>query len=231
MNYLIIGANSTIGKHIIKIVCSEDHHCYVCSRTELEIEHPNIHSIKLDLANEEFPLDFIPEKLDGLIYMPGTINLKPFRSLKKEDFLESYEINFLGAVKSIKAAEASLKKSEQASILLFSTVAVQTGMQYHSLVASSKGAIEGLTRTLAAEFAPKIRVNSIALSLTNTKMAERFLSNDSKIEASKERHPLKSIGDPEDIANLSAFLLGHKSKWITGQIITADGGIGSLRIL
>jgi NAD(P)-dependent dehydrogenase (short-subunit alcohol dehydrogenase family) len=229
MKYLLVGGNSVIGTSLIKSLLQKGHTCYVISRSELEIKDENILFRQLNIAKEDFPADFLPEELDGMVYLPGTINLKPFRTLKPEAFQEAIDINFLGAVKSIQAAEASLKKSEGAGIVLFSTVAVQTGMPFHAAVASAKGAVEGLTRSLAAEFAPGIRVNCIAPSLTKTKMAERFLSNESKIEASQNRHPLKEVGDPEDLAKMAEYLLSKDAKWISGQIIGIDGGIGSLR--
>lgn len=230
MNYLIIGGNSTIGQILIKSLSDQGHNCYVISRTPLEQTTRGVKSIELDVVKDDFPEHFLPNVLDGLIYLPGTINLKPFRALSPDAFREAYEINFMGSVKSIQAAEKSLKNSDQASIVLFSTVAVKTGMPFHAVVASAKGAVEGLSRSLAAEFAPKIRVNTIALSLTDTKMADRFLGSESKRAAAEERHPLKEVGDPNDIAALAEFLLSKKARWITGEIIKADGGIGSLKV-
>lgn len=230
MSYLIVGGNSVIGKFLVNQLADAGHECYVISRSPAVTAHDHISWQMMDIINDPIPEDFLPDSLDGLVYLPGTIHLKPFRALKPEDFFEAFEINFMGSIKSIQAAEASLKKSGNASVVLFSSVAVQTGMPFHAAIAAAKGAVEGLTRSLAAEFAPKIRVNSIALSLTDTKMAERFLSSDSKREAAKDRHPLKEIGNPEDIASLVEFLLGKKSRWITGQIIRADGGIGTLKV-
>jgi len=135
----------------------------------------------------------------------------------------------MGAIKSLQAVLKNLQQSEQASIVFYSTVAVQTGMPFHASVASSKGAIEGLTKSLAAEYAPKFRVNAIAPSLTDTPLADKFLNNESKLEKASERHPLKSIGSAEDIAETTCFLLSDKSKWMTGQIIHLDGGIGNLK--
>jgi 3-oxoacyl-[acyl-carrier protein] reductase len=230
MDYLIIGGNSTIGKVLINSLVQHGHTCYVISRSDIEPSHPSIKSLKLNILEENIPADFLPQVLDGLVYLPGTINLKPFRALSTDAFREAYEINFIGSVKSIQAAEKSLKKSESASIVLFSTIAVQTGMPFHAAIASAKGAVEGLSRSLAAEFAPKVRVNTIALSLTDTRMASRFLDSESKMKASEERHPMKQIGDPNDIAALVEFLLGKNAKWITGETIRADGGIGTLRV-
>jgi NAD(P)-dependent dehydrogenase (short-subunit alcohol dehydrogenase family) len=123
-----------------------------------------------------------------------------------------------------------LKKAENASIVLFSTLAVQTGLNFHTQVAASKGAIEGLTKSLAAEFAPKIRVNCIAPSLTNTPLAASLVNTDQKMDASAQRHPLKRIGTTADIANMAAFLLSEKASWITGQILHVDGGMSSLKV-
>jgi NAD(P)-dependent dehydrogenase (short-subunit alcohol dehydrogenase family) len=164
-----------------------------------------------------------------LVYFPGSINLKPFRGLKESDFLNDFNINVLGAIKSIQTYTPNLQLSDKASIVLFSTVAVQTGMPFHASIAVSKGAIEGLTRSLAAEFAPKIRVNCVAPSLTHTPMAERLLSTPEKIEASANRHPLKKIGEPKDLANMVEFLLSENASWITGQIMHVDGGMGSIK--
>jgi NAD(P)-dependent dehydrogenase (short-subunit alcohol dehydrogenase family) len=149
--------------------------------------------------------------------------------LKEEDFLADFKVNHIGAVKVIQQSLKALKKSENASIVLFSTVAVQTGLSFHSSVASAKGAIEGLGKALAAELAPTIRVNVIAPSLTDTPLAERLLSSDDKKKANADRHPLKSIGTAEDMANTARFLLGDDSRWMTGQVIAVDGGMGSLR--
>jgi NAD(P)-dependent dehydrogenase (short-subunit alcohol dehydrogenase family) len=230
MNYLIVGGNSTIGKILINSLVQQGHTCYVISRSDVEPSHPSVKSLKMNILVEEIPQEYLPEVLDGLVYLPGTINLRPFRALSAEAFREAYEINFMGAVKSIQAAEKSLKNSENASIVLFSTVAVKTGMPFHTAVASAKGAVEGLSRSLAAEFAPKVRVNTIALSLTDTQMANGLLNSESKIKAMEERHPLKQIGDPNDVSALVEFLLSKNAKWITGETIRADGGIGTLKV-
>jgi NAD(P)-dependent dehydrogenase (short-subunit alcohol dehydrogenase family) len=140
-------------------------------------------------------------------------------------------INFFGAVKIIQACLKNLKKAESPSIVLFSTVAVQNGMPFHSGISGAKGAIEGLTRSLAAEFAPKIRVNAIAPSIIDTPLAEKLLGNDEKKLASANRHPLKQIGDVDDISNAVEFLLSEKSKWMTGEILHIDGGMNSIRPL
>lgn len=227
-NYLIIGAGSGIGKAIMEELNHSDNQLYVTSRSRDKIEaKDNIHFQELDVT-QDFELE-IPEQLDGLVYCPGTINLKPFHRLSEEDFINDFKINHLGAVKVIQQALKALKKPEQASIVLFSTVAVQTGLSFHASVASAKGAIEGLSKSLAAELAPKIRVNAIAPSLTDTPLASNLLSTDQKKTANAERHPLKKIGTPKDIAKAAVYFLGEDSGWVSGQVLTIDGGIGSLR--
>jgi len=226
---LVIGGNSTIGTHIIRDLTGKGHSVTTLSREPFGEEIEGVTSHILDITTDEIPAEYIPDALDGLVYMPGTINLKPFRALKPEVFREDIEINFMGAVKAIQAALKNLKSGSHPAIVLFSTVAVQTGMPFHSSIASAKGAVEGLTRSLAAEFAPDIRVNCIAPSLTRTKLAGRLIASDEKVEASAKRHPLNRIGEPEEIAKMALFLLEEDSSWMTGQIITMDGGIGSLK--
>jgi NAD(P)-dependent dehydrogenase (short-subunit alcohol dehydrogenase family) len=169
--------------------------------------------------------------LDGVAYCPGSINLKPFRSLKSDAFLDDFQINVLGAVKVLQASQKALQKAaEPSSVVLFSTVAVAQGMPYHASVAAAKGAVEGLTKSLAAEWAPSTRVNCIAPSLTDTPMAARLLNSDEKKSAAAARHPLRKIGKAEDIAALASFLLSSQSSWMTGQVIGLDGGLSSLRV-
>jgi len=226
-NILIIGASSGIGKALAsKLIKEGDSNLYLASRNQPDLEGDfNFQSINVQ---EDFELD-LPEKLDGLIYCPGSINLKPFHRFKDEDFLNDFSINTLGAIKVIRQALPSLKKSEQASIVLFSTVAVGTGLSFHTSIAAAKGGLEGLARSLAAELAPSIRVNLIAPSLTNTPLAERLLSSLEKIDANANRHPLKRIGSPEDMANAASFLLSDDSSWMTGQTVNIDGGMSVLR--
>jgi NAD(P)-dependent dehydrogenase (short-subunit alcohol dehydrogenase family) len=151
--------------------------------------------------------------------------------LQDEDFLEDFRVNTLGAVRAIRTFLPLLKRSERASIVLFSTVAVRTGMSFHASIASAKGAIEGLTRSLAAEFAPKIRVNAIAPSLTDTPLAASLLATEQKRQVADKRHPLQRVGQPEDIANAAVYLLDQQSSWVTGQILHVDGGMSSLKLL
>lgn len=223
---LLIGASSAVAKALAKKLKSKEHKIISISRSKPDAPFDFFH--EYDVSSVEL-MPEIDICIDGLIYFPGTINLKPFRSLKQSDLELDFKINVIGAIKSIQSYSKNLNLSQSASIVLFSTVAVQTGMPFHASVASSKGAIEGLTRSLAAEFAPKIRVNCIAPSLTNTPMAERLLNSPEKIESSAQRHPLKQIGQPEDLADLAYFLLSESSKWMTGQILHLDGGMSSVK--
>jgi 3-oxoacyl-[acyl-carrier protein] reductase len=226
-NILIIGGSSGIGEALANQLNDGSNPLYLASRSESDVTGENVRYQHIDVL-EDFQLD-LPEQLDAVVYCPGSINLKPFHRLKEEDFLADFKVNHIGAVKVIQQSLKALKKSDNASIVLFSTVAVQTGLSFHSSVASAKGAIEGLGKALAAELAPTIRVNVIAPSLTDTPLAERLLSSDDKKKANADRHPLKSIGTAEDMANTARFLLGDDSRWMTGQVIAVDGGMGSLR--
>jgi NAD(P)-dependent dehydrogenase (short-subunit alcohol dehydrogenase family) len=229
-NILIIGASSGIGFALGKQLSAEGHQLYgTFHKTPSAFLDDNVKMHSLNVLDENLDLTFLPDLLDGLVYCLGSLVLKPFARIKPEDFAADFQLHLVGAVKVIQGCLPKLKNSAQASIVLFSTVAVQAGFNFHSMVASSKGAIEGLTRALAAELAPKIRVNCIAPSITDTPLAASLLSTDEKKEANAQRHPLKRIGKPEDLANLSGFLLSEKSSWITGQVLHADGGMSSLK--
>ena len=225
-NILLIGGSSGIGLSLVNQI-SQDHNVYVACRSNNSLPE-NVNYINYDVLNDELDSSLFPETIDSFIYLPGSINLRPFKSLSIESFKEDLEINFIGLIKSLKSVLKNLTTSNSASIVLFSTVAVQRGMPFHSSVSSSKGAIEGLAKSLAAELSPKIRVNVIAPSLVNTPLANRFLNNDLKIEKSANRHPLKRIGSASDIANLTDYLISDKSSWITGQIIAVDGGLSTI---
>ena len=227
-NILIIGGSSEIGKEIANSL--DDCKVYIATRTDLLEQKENQTSFIYDPIKDEINKEMIPESLDGFVYCPGTVNLRPFSGTKVETFVEDFEINVLGAIRSLKFVLQNLKNSSSASIVFFSSVVIKTGMPFHSSIGVSKGAIEGLSKNLAAELAPSIRVNTIAPSIIKTKLTEKFLNSDVKIENSKLRHPLKQIGYPKDIASLVKFLISDESKWITGQAINIDGGIGSLKI-
>ncbi|MEN8928457.1 MAG: SDR family oxidoreductase [Flavobacteriales bacterium] len=228
-NYLIIGGSSGIGKALTEQMALEGDVFATYNENEMESHIPNVNYYHLDVTADELEFENLPDELHGLAYCPGSINLMPFKRIKPAQFAEDFELQVNGAVKVIQKVLPNLKKANQSSILFFSTVAVQNGFNFHAQVAASKGAIEGLTRSLAAEFAPKIRVNAIAPSLTDTPLAGKLLSTDEKKEANAQRHPLKTIGNPDNIAQLGAFLLSDKSAWITGQVIHADGGMSSIK--
>ena len=230
-NFFIAGGSSGIGLEIVKTLHENGNDIYVGSRTHDPFAGlDGVHSFTLDVKADALDLEELPDVLHGMVYCPGTIRLLPFQRLTIADFLEDLQVNFLGAVKIIQACLARLKKSKTgASVVLFSTVAVKTGMPFHASVAGAKGAVEGLTRSLAAEFAPRIRFNAIAPSLTDTPLAQNLLSSQEKRQASADRHPLKRIGTPQEIAGLAVHLMSDASAWLTGQIIHMDGGMSSLR--
>ncbi|CAM4135419.1 SDR family oxidoreductase [Cytophagaceae bacterium 50C-KIRBA] len=227
--YVIVGASQGIGYSIAEQLLASGHRVLNFSRKASDLA--GIENYTWDALQEDDRIfSSLQGPIDGLAYCPGSIILKPFHRLSTSDFEVDFKINLIGAVRVIQVLLASLKQSDSASIVLFSTVAVQTGMGFHASIASSKGAIEGLTRSLAAEFSSlKIRVNAIAPSLTQTPLAQNLLSSPEKIEAGGKRHPLGRVGQAEDIANLAFFLLKPENSWITGQVIGVDGGIGSLR--
>ena len=227
-NILIIGGSSGIGLALADLLSSSNN-IYIASRSSDNLAGLNARHINFDATSEILDTSLLPEKLDGFVYCPGSINLRPFKGLSVEAFEKDFQINVTGAINSLKNVLGNLGASGNASIVFFSTVAVQTGMPFHSSVAASKGAIEGLTRSLAAEFAPKIRVNAIAPSLVNTPLASKFLNNDTKLEKANERHPLGRIGSAKEIAQAAAFLLGEESSWMTGRVLQLDGGIGNLK--
>lgn len=228
--YLIIGASSGIGKATATLLAQQGHKVIGTYNTTAPPQISNVDFHQLNILDNNLNLHFIPETLDGIVYCPGSINLLPFALIKPQDFLEDYNLQVIGAIKVIQACLPNLKKGEQPSIVLFSTVAVQHGFKFHTQVSSSKGAIEGLTKSLAAELSPTIRVNCIAPSITNTPLASKLLANDVKIKANAMRHPLKKIGTPEDLAHMVQFLTSEKSSWITGQIMGVDGGMSTLKI-
>ena len=228
-NILIIGGSSGIGAALTRQLAAE-HNVYVARRNPDTVSGVEFISIRLDIVSETITLEQLPDKLHGFVYTPGSINLKPFKGLKEAIFLEDFSINVLGAIKNLQIVTPLLQAAENASVVFFSTVAVQMGMPFHSSVATAKGALEGLTRSLAAEWAPKIRVNAIAPSLVNTPLAERFLNNEVKAAKVNERHPLKRVGTAEEIANAAAYLLSDDSGWMTGSILQLDGGIGNVKI-
>ncbi len=228
-NILIIGGSKGIGLETVNLL-ENDHNVFVASRTKDNLENKNVTHFTFDVLEDDINELELPEQIDSLVFCPGSINLKPFKMLKPSDFENDISLNFMALVKTTHKLLDRLKKSDQASIVYFSTVAVQMGMPFHTSVAAAKGAIEGFARSLAAEYAPTFRVNVIAPSLTDTPLASKLLGNDKKKEKMDERHPLKRVGTAHDIASMTAFLLSDDSSWMTGQILGVDGGMSSLNV-
>lgn len=228
-NILLIGGSYGIGYEIAKEL-QNDHTIFIASRTNENLSNLKVTHIPFDAATDVFDSSKLPDCIDGLVYCPGTINLRPFRGLKLETFESDMQLNFFSMVKVIQSILPQLTASDQSSIVLFSSVAASTGMPFHTSVAAAKGAIEGFAKALAAEYAPKIRVNVIAPSLTDTPLADKFLNNDEKREKSALRHPLKRVGTTQDIAQMASFLLDDKSSWISGQVYNVDGGMSTLLV-
>ena len=227
-NILIIGASSDIGLEICKLANADGHNIYATSRDDASANNFD-NFIQLNPNKSLDVLDDLPEDIDGLVYCPGTINLRSLQRLTLEDIKNEMEVNFYGAFNIIKKVLPNLKKNDGASVVLFSTVAVKTGMPMHSSIAAAKGALEGLAKSLAAELAPRVAINCVAPSIVDTKLAANILSTDERKQASADRHPLKTIGSINSIANSAYFLLQAKENWISGQIFRPDGGLSALK--
>lgn len=232
-NIVIAGGSKGIGLELVKLLEPSAERIDVWSRTagELPASGKVRHAV-CDFADANGPLPELPEEIQGAVYCPGTINLRSFRSLQIADFRQDLEINLIGAIRFLQACQPRLKgrDGEPASVVLFSTVAVGQGMPMHASVAAAKGAIEGLMRSLAAEWAPKVRVNAIAPALTDTPLASRLLSTPEKREAMATRYPLKRIGTAAELAQAAMFLISSQSNWVTGQVLGVDGGMSTCRI-
>lgn len=230
-NYLIVGGSHGIGLGIVKRLIARGAALTVVSRTNDKLAAiQGVTHVQADVTADEIDPSSLPDSVNGLAYCPGSINLGPIRGVKPAAMMEDFRLNVVGAVKCLQAALPAMKVAGSSSMLMFSTVAVSQGLPMHASVAAAKGAVEGLTRSLAAELAPNIRVNCIAPALTATPLAERFLSSDQKRAAMAEKYPLKRIGEVDDIASMAEFLLSETSSWITGQIIGVDGGMSTLRV-
>lgn len=226
-NILLIGGSHGIGLSMVKEL-QETNHLFVASRTDEALQHKNITHIKFDVTTDELDISQLPETIDGFVYCPGSINLKPFKMMSLDTIKDDMELNFFAMVKIVKGIISLM--NDGSSMVFFSTIAVGTGMPFHTSVAAAKGAVEGFAKSMAAEYAPKIRVNVIAPSLVDTPLAKRLLNNDKKREMMSDRHPLKRVGNPEDIAHAAVFILSDKSTWMTGQIIGVDGGLSTLNV-
>ena len=230
--YVVVGGSRGIGLGIVKRLAAGGNQVHVYSRTAGDLASiENVQHTVCDVVSQEITAEMFPPAIDGLAYCPGSFNAKSIRGLKVETLREDFEINVVGAVKTIQATLSALKKSssDSASILMFSTVAVAQGMNAHASIAASKGAIEGLTKTLAAELSPKVRVNCIAPALTETSLMEKLFTDPAKVEAMGAKYPLGRTGKVDDLSSAACFLLSEQSSWITGQVMGVDGGMSTVR--
>ena len=223
---IIVGGSKGIGEAIVKKLIT-NYLIINLSRSKPHIEHQNLTHYNCDVLSDELPAI---ERADGLIYCPGSINLKPFKRLSLDDFRTDFEINVIGAVRSIQAYESALVQSENGSIVLFSTVATAMGMPFHASVSTAKSAVEGLMKSVAADLAPKVRVNAIAPTITQTDLAAKLLRNERMIENTIQRHPLKKFLDPSEVAAMAEYFISNGSKSVSGQVFKLDCGIVSLKI-
>lgn len=229
-NYVIVGASSGIGLELAQQLHAQGAQLFTYSRRPLPLNLPGAVWSESDVTASDFTLENLPEVVHGFAYCPGSINLKPFHRISADDFRKELEINTVGAFRALQQVYPKLKAAgSEASAVLFSTVAVQTGMTFHAGIAAAKGAVEGLVRALAAEWAPNIRINAVAPSLTDTPLAAQLLSTDEKRLNSAQRHPLRRVGTPTDMASAALFLLSEKAGFITGQVLNVDGGMGRLK--
>ena len=224
-NILLIGGSKGIGRSIATQLHGS-HTVYTLSRTDPGLE--GVIHIPFDVLREPFEWPKVPEVIHGLAYCPGSITLKPLKSLDSDAFMADMQINFFGLVRVVRAVQGNM--AQDSNIVFFSTVAVGMGMPYHTSMAAAKGAVEGFARALAAEFAPRIRVNVIAPSLVDTPLASRLLGSEEKRSKMADRHPLGRVGCPEDISDLASYLLTRESGWVTGQVFRVDGGISTLNV-
>ncbi|WP_222983982.1 SDR family NAD(P)-dependent oxidoreductase [Flagellimonas meishanensis] len=224
-NILLIGGSYGIGLEIAKKLTGK-HHVYIASRSSEGLSNVGATHIPFDVLADDIGQKNIPEEIHGFVFCPGSINLKPLKMLDLNAFRNDMEINFFALVNVVKSVMERM--ADGASMVFFSTVAVDTGMSFHTSVSAAKGAVEGFAKALAAEYAPKVRVNVIAPSLVDTPLSERLLNNEKKREQMAQRHPLKRVGSATDIANMALFLLDAENSWITGQVFSIDGGMSAL---
>lgn len=227
--YIIVGGNQGIGKALFEKLINENTKLITITRNKIAVNHSNHISICADVCDSFPEISTGASSIDGLVYCPGTITLKPFTNIKTNEFIQDFHINVIGLINTLQYCIPLLKNSQSSSVIAFSTIASCIGMSYHSSVACSKSAIEGLMKSLAAEYAShKIRFNVIAPSIVDTPLASGILNTDAKRAEIAKKHPLKKIGDAQELAELTYFLLSDSSSWITGQVIHADGGLSSI---
>jgi NAD(P)-dependent dehydrogenase (short-subunit alcohol dehydrogenase family) len=231
--YIVFGATGSIGSSLAEQLVSSGNNVHLVARNEDELKNISdklgCTSTVADVLEDGF-IDKVKNdapETKGVAYCVGSIDLKPLRMVTEQDFIKCMKLNLYSAVEAIKGYQESLKKNK-GSVVLFSTVAAQRGFTNHSIIASTKAAVEGLTVSLAAEFAPNIRVNCIAPSLTYSKIAEPMLKNKALADGIAKAHPLKRLGEGKDSASLAKFLISEDSSWVTGQIIAVDGGRSKL---
>ena len=223
---LFIGGSSGIGLELVKLL-ADSHMLTLLSRNLPPFSNANITHVPFDVLSSELPLDDLDKNFDGLVYCPGTVNLKPFKMLNPQSFADDMNLNFMGLIRTLHPLMDRFNSGS--SLVFFSSVAATKGMPFHTSVSASKAAIEGFARALAAEYAPKIRVNVIAPSLVDTPLVSRMLNHEKKRENMAARHPAGRYGNAADIAQMAAFLLSENSSWITGQVLGVDGGISTLQ--
>ena len=224
---IIVGGSRGIGRATLEALLPNNKLINI-SRNAPDLHHVNLTHYNCDVISDELPN--IEAAADGLIYCPGSINLKPFKRLSLEDFRTDFEINVIGAIKSIQAYSTALMGSESGSIVLFSTVATSMGMPFHASVSTAKSAVEGLMKSVAADLAPKVRVNAIAPTITQTDLAAKLLRNERMVDNTIQRHPLKKFLDPSEVASMVEYLISDVSKSISGQVFKLDCGIVSLKV-
>tara|TARA_B100000700_G_C14984082_1_gene827885 strand:+ start:73 stop:783 length:711 start_codon:yes stop_codon:yes gene_type:complete len=235
MKKLILGATGSIGSALAKKIVKENGEVHLVARDENKLTNLanelnstfSVADVLVENYSEKILNDLDGTDIDGLAYCVGSIDLKPLKLTKKSDFMQCFNLNLISATEIIKSFHSNLKKNN-GSIVLFSTVAARKGFMNHSIISSAKAAVEGLTVSLAAEFAPHVRVNCIAPSLSKSKIAEPMLKNEKMAESIAKMHPMKRIGNGEDFSSFLNYLLSKESSWVTGQIFAIDGGRSSI---